>query len=231
MTNTLPEKIIEEIKKQGIEPRPRWQFLLKRSVLWSLAVFSTVLGGIAVAIIFFTFIDHDGGVRVYLQGSAVEDILLAIPYFWLITLAVLTGVAKYAVRHTKFGYRYATTRIIVAVLIGSTVLGIALNVMDVAASMQDFLVETVPAYDVLMYTSKDAWSRPEKGALGGTITNTGNLKYFELTDFQKKTWRIDKSELQDHIDISIKQGMVVKIIGTKKDDSTFLAGQVFPWSN
>lgn len=231
MNNTLPEKIIEEIKKQGIEPRPRWQFLLKRSVLWSLAVFSIVLGGIAIAIIIFTFIDHDASVRVYLQGSAVEDILLAIPYFWLVTLAVLTGVAKYAVRHTKFGYRYATTRIMAAVLIGGTVLGITLNVMDVAGSIQDFLVETVPAYDVLMYTSKDAWSRPEKGALGGTVTNIGNSEYFELLDFHKKTWRIDTRELQDHMNISVKQGMVIKIIGTQEDSSTFRAGQIFPWTN
>lgn len=231
MNNILSEKIIEEIKRQGIKPRPRWQFLLKRWVLWSLAVFSAVLGSIAIAIIIFTFIDHDASVRVYLQGSAVADILLAIPYFWLITLAVLTGVAKYAVRHTQFGYRYATTRIITAVLIGSTVLGITLNVMDVTGSIQDFLIETVPAYDALIYTSKDAWSRPEKGALGGTVINIGNSDYFELLDFHKKTWRIDMSELQDHIDINIKPGMILKIIGTQKDNSTFRAGQIFPWNN
>ena len=66
MNNILSEKIIEEIKRQGIKPRPRWQFLLKRWVLWSLAVFSAVLGSIAIAIIIFTFIDHDASVRVYL---------------------------------------------------------------------------------------------------------------------------------------------------------------------
>lgn len=231
MNNTLPEKIIEEIKKQGIEPRPRWQFLLKRSVLWSLAIFSTVLGGIAIAIIIFTFIDHDAGVRVYLKESAVDDILLSIPYFWLATLAILTGVTKYAVRHTKFGYRYATARIIAAVLIGSTLFGIALNAIDIGERVQDFLVETVPAYDALTYTSKDSWSQPEKGLLGGTVTGVVSSEYFELIDFHRKTWRIDMSELQDHNDVTIKQGVVVKIIGTKKDSSTFSAGQIFPWGN
>ncbi len=231
MNNTLPEKIIEEIKKQGIEPRPRWQFLLKRSVLWSLAVFSTVLGGIAIAIIIFTFIDHDASVRVYLKESVVDDILLSIPYFWLATLAVLTGVTKYAVRHTKFGYRYATARIIATVLIGSTLFGIALNTMDVGESVQDFLVETVPSYDALTYTSKDAWVQPENGLLGGTVTAIISSEEFYLTDFHKKSWRVNTSETQGNNDSIIRQGAIVKIIGTQKDNSTFRAGQIFPWGN
>jgi hypothetical protein len=230
MNNTTPEKIMEEIKKQGIEPRPRWQFLLKRWVLWLLAIFSTVVGGIAIAIIIFTFIDHDASVRVYLKESTVDDILLTIPYFWLGALAVLTGVTKYAVRHTKFGYRYATIRIIGVVLVGSMLLGIVLNAVDLGERVQDFLVETVPAYDALTYTSKDSWSQPEKGLLGGTITGVSS-EYIDLMDFHKKTWQIDTSELQDKNDTTIKQGMVVKIIGTKKDNSTFRAGQIFPWGN
>lgn len=231
MNNTLPEKIIEEIKKQGIEPRPRWQFLLKRSVLWSLAVFSTVLGGIAIAIIIFTFIDHDASVRVYLKESTVDDILLSIPYFWLATLAILTGVTKYAVRHTKFGYRYATTRIVAVVLVCSVLFGILLNTMDVGESVQDFLVETIPSYDALTYTSKDAWVQPEKGLLGGTVTAIISSEEFDLTDFHKKTWRVNTSEIQGNNDSVIRQGAIVKIIGTQKDNSTFRAGQIFSWGN
>ncbi len=231
MTNELSEKIIEEIKKQGIEPRPRWQFILKRWVLWSLAIFSTILGGIAIAVIIFLFIDHDASARVYLAQSAVEDILLAIPYFWFVTLAVLTGVTKYAVRHTKLGYRYAITRIVATVLISSIFLGITLNAMDVGEQVQDFLVETVPSYDALTYTSKDAWLQPAKGLLGGTITAIISPEEFKLLDFHKKSWHIDTNELQDKNDMTIKQGAVVKIIGTQKDNSTFRAGQIFPWGN
>ncbi|MHB8651555.1 MAG: hypothetical protein ACYC8S_00215 [Minisyncoccota bacterium] len=229
MTNTLPEKIIEEIKKQGIKPRPKWQVLLKRWVLWSIAAFSTVLGGIALAIIIFTFIDRDTSVRVYLKKSAVEDILRIIPYFWFVTLAVLTVVAQYAVRHTKFGYRYATVKIVSGVLLGSIVLGITLNTMDVGESVQGFLVDTVPSYDALVYTSKDAWVQPEKGLLGGTVTTIISSEEFELIDFHKKRWRVNTSEVQGNDDSVVRQGAVIKIIGTQKDTSLFRAGQVFPW--
>lgn len=231
MNNTSPEKIIEVIKKQGIESRPRWQFLLKRWTLWSIAILSTIVGSIAVAVIIFTFIDYDTSVRTYLQKSVVEDILLSIPYFWLVTLVILVGTAEYAVRHTKFGYRYATMRIVTVVLIGSMLLGIGLNFLDVGESVQNFLVDMFPAYDSLVYTSKDAWSQPDKGLLGGTITSIASPDEFTLTDFYKKTWRIDTSEIQGNSNIDIKQGIVVKIIGTKKDASTFQAGQIFLWGN
>jgi hypothetical protein len=231
MNNTSPEKIIEEIKKQGIESRPRWQFLLKRWTLWSMAILSIIVGSIAVAVIIFTFIDYDTSVRTYLQKSAVENILLSIPYFWLVTLVILVGITKYAVRHTKFGYRYATTRIVMTVLVGSMLLGIGLNFLDVGESVQNFLVDTFPAYDSLVYTSKDAWSQPDKGLLGGTVIMIVNSDEFTIMDFHKKTWQIDTSELQGKSDIDIKQGIIVKIIGTKKDNSTFQAGQIFLWSN
>ena len=229
MNNTLPEKIIEEIKKQGIEPRPRWQFLLKRSVLWSLAIFSTILGGIAVAIIVFTFIDHDASARIYLNESIFEDILLTIPYLWLVTLAVLVVVTKYAVRHTKFGYRYTTVRIVGAVLVGSILFGIVLDTMDVGERIQDFLVERAPYYDALTNTSKDSWSHPEKGLLGGTISALISTEEFDIIDFRKKVWRVDMARIDDNNKSIIQEGSKIKIIGTMEDISTFRAVRVFPW--
>jgi len=231
MSDRLPEKIIEEIKKQGIESRPRWQFLLKRWVLWLVAIFSTIVGGIAIAIIIFTFIDHDASARVYLKESAVDDILLTIPYFWLVNLALLIIIAKYVVRHTKFGYRYATARIVGAVLIGSALFGIALNAMDVGERAQDFLVEAVPYYDTLTYTSKDAWSHHEKGLLGGAVTAVASSEEFELIDFRKKIWQVDTSGMEDKEDLIIRQGVKIKIIGTQKDGFLFYAERIFYWNN
>ena len=124
MNDLLPERIIEAIKRQGIEPRPRWHFLLKRSVLWSLVALSTVLGGISVAVIIFIFIDHDANARAYLNESFFVDLLETIPYLWFGTLFLLVGITQYAVRLTKSGYRYTTTRIVGAVMVSSVVLGI-----------------------------------------------------------------------------------------------------------
>ncbi len=231
MDKDISKGVIREMKKRDLTPRPRWQFLLKRWVFWLLAIISTILGGLAIAIIILVFIDHDVSARVYLEQSAFEDILLTIPYLWLMALAVLIGVTKYAVRHTKFGYRYTTARIVGAVLVGSMLLGIVLNAMDIGGRVQDFLVETAPYYNELTHTSKDAWSHPEKGLLGGTITTVVSSEEFELIDFRKKSWRVDTSEVEDMDDSIIQQGAMVKIVGTKKDSSLFRARQIFLWNN
>lgn len=231
MKSPLPEKILGEIKLKGIAPRPRWQFLLKRWVLWSLSLFSAVLGGIAVAIIIFLFVDHDYGVRVYLSQSAVEDILSTIPYFWLFTLTILLGVTEYAVRHTQFGYRYAQARIITAVFFGSIILGVLLNSFDAGERIQNLLIETVPSYDALVYTSRDSWSHPEKGLLGGTVISVIDSKEFEFLDFHQKVWHINTNEMQDNSDVIINKGSMFKIIGSQDGVASFAAGQILPWNN
>ena len=229
MTNTLPEKIMQEIKNRGIEPRSRWHFLLKRSVLWSLATCATVLGGVAVAVIIFIFIDHDANARAYLDESIFENLLHTIPYLWLATLLMLVGITQYAVRHTKFGYRYATKRIVGLILMCSIALGIALSVLEVGEHVQDFLVTRVPYYDELISTSQDMWSRPEKGLLGGTIDVIIDAEEIKLIDFRGKSWLVDIGEIDDASLSIIQPRSMIKMIGTLEDTSGFRAVRVLPW--
>ena len=229
MNNTFPEKIIEEIKKQGIEPRPRWHFLLKRSVLWSLAGLSTILGGIAVAVIIFIFIDHDANARAYLNESIFVDLLETIPYLWFATLLVLIGITQYVIRHTKFGYRYTTARIVGIVVVSSVMLGIVLSVLEVGERVQDFLAKKVPYYNELVSTSEDAWLHPETGLLGGTVTDVVSSDEFNLTDFHNKDWLIDKGQVDATDSAIIQLGAKIKLIGTVEDNSTFRAVRVFLW--
>ncbi len=224
----LPEKIVEEIKNRALVPRPRWQFLLKRSVVWSLALFAIALGGIAVAIIIFIFIDHGPSTRVYLGESIFEDLLQTIPYVWVGTLCVLVGISQYAIRHANFGYRYTTSRILLTVVMSSMVLGVALNALEVGERTQDFLVQRVPYYDDLIYTSKDAWSHPEKGLLSGTVTAISSATEFELTDFAGKKWTVDFEKANEGTTL-VQEGTLLKIVGAEEDMSTFRAVRILSW--
>ena len=229
MNNMLPEKIIEEIKNRGIVPRPRWHFLLKRSVLWSLVAIATIFGGIAVAVIIFIFIDHDANARAYLDESIFVDLLETIPYLWFGALFLLIGITQYVIRHTKSGYRYTTARIVGVVVVSSVVLGIVLSALEVGERVQDFLVERAPYYDKITNTSKDSWSHPEKGLLGGMITEVVSSDEFKLTDFHDKDWFIDRSQIEDADVAIIQLGSTIKMIGTQEDTTTFRAVQVLPW--
>lgn len=229
MNNMLPEKIIEEIKNRGIVPRPRWHFLLKRSVLWSLVAIATIFGGIAVAVIIFIFIDHDANARAYLNESIFVDLLETIPYLWFGALFLLIGITQYVIRHTKSGYRYTTARIVGVVVVSSVVLGIVLSALEVGERVQDFLVERAPYYDKITNTSKDSWSHPEKSLLGGMVTEVVSSDEFKLTDFHNKDWFVDSGKIEDANVAIIQLGSTIKMIGTQEDTTTFRAVQVLPW--
>lgn len=228
MNNALPEKIIEEIKKQGITPRPRWHFFLKNWLLWLSASLSVLLGGIAIALIIFTFIDHDTTARAYLDETVFEELLHTVPFFWFLALAALAGASRYAVRRTKFGYRYTTLQTTGAVLVGSAVLGVLLHLTETAERIQDFLIVRTPYYDAITYTSEDAWSHPEKGLLGGTVTAIVSPEEFELADFRGKTWLVDFEEIEGGESL-VRDKAKIKIVGTREDASTFRAARILPW--
>ncbi len=229
MNNNLPEKIIKTIKRQGTEPRPRWHFLLKHSVLWSLATLATLLGGIAVAVIIFIYIDHDENARAYLNESAFVDLLETIPYLWFCVLFILIGITQYAVRHTTSGYRYTTKRILGVVFVSSLLLGAVLNTLEVGERVQDFLAKRVPYYDELISTSKDVWSHSEKGLLGGTVTGVISSKELKLTDFHNKDWLVDIERIDTANSSILREGSMIKMIGTQEDNTSFRAVRVLPW--
>lgn len=229
MNQLLRDKVIETIGKHGITPRPRWQFLLKSGVLWSCVACSMLLGGVAFAIIIFTFIDHDATTRAYLHGTVFEYALETIPYFWLMTLVLLIGITQYAVRQTAFGYRYTTWRIVSFALFGSVVFGIALQATETAERIQDFLTGRNPYYDARVDSSEDEWLHPEKGLLGGTVITLASPDEFYLLDFQGKTWLVDFSRVEQLGEGFTVSGSKVKIIGSPEDISTFRATKVLLW--
>ena len=232
MNEPFPQHIVEEIEKRNLTPRPRFYFLLQRWVFWSLAALSSIVGGIALSIIIFLFFDHDPEAARYLHQSLIEDIMLAIPYLWLVIFVIFIGVAKYSIRHTKTGYKYATAKIISAILLTSILLGLTLNAFDLGSTIDDFLSDAVPYYSSLVYTSKDAWTNPNKGLLGGYVVSVASSTEFSLRDFKNRAWQIviDPNEMDD-MGKNIITGNTIKIIGVKQENSTFQAKQIFSWGD
>ena len=223
---------MKAIDERGITPRPRWHFLLKGSVFWSMATATVILGGIAIAVIIFVFFDHDTEVRAYLNQSFVEDILLTIPYIWLMLFGLLIALTHLIVRHMKRGYRYSITQVVCMSLAVSMALGIVMNALDVGEGVNEFLNESILYYDSLIYTSKNEWSQPAKGLLGGTVISNATSSEIRIQDFHHAEWRVDFSgvELSDGF-VQPKQGDVIKMVGKDVGNKTFQTEQLFPWQN
>jgi amino acid transporter len=155
MNEQLPQNIIDEIEKRGLTPRPRWNFLLKRWVFWSLAVVSIFIGAIAVAVAVYVYLDNDGVGTAALLETPLEDILLSIPFIWLFVLALFTVSAYLGLRHTRTGYRYKTTKAVLGVIIVSICLGVLLSIFDFGQTVHHYLLDHTPFYDALIHSSDD----------------------------------------------------------------------------
>ncbi|MBU6214551.1 hypothetical protein KGM48_01780 [Patescibacteria group bacterium] len=127
-SDAFPQELVKELEARGAVPIARWKFLVSRGMIWFLAVASVVIGGIAFAIAEFVFFDNDGIAK--LQGSSIQDIAQSIPFVWLGITAFFTVVAYCGLRRTRRGYTYATTTLVLVVVLFSISLGIILNHFD-----------------------------------------------------------------------------------------------------
>jgi NADH:ubiquinone oxidoreductase subunit 5 (subunit L)/multisubunit Na+/H+ antiporter MnhA subunit len=230
MDKKLSENVIRELDKSGLNPRPRWHFLLKRSVFWFVASISVLLGAVAIAVMIFVFFDYDEETQQYLDQVSVGHILLTIPYLWLIVLAFLIFLTHLGIKHTKGGYRYSVLQVAVTASVFSVVLGAAMNEFGVGEKIDGYLNEVVPYYDSLEYTSKDQWSQPRNGLLGGTVVSVVDQNDIVLEDFQHQQWKLDVSEIQEDLPF-LEQGDVVKIVGKDIGNSIFKVEELFIWKN
>lgn len=151
------EHIVKEIVERGATPKPRWHFLLKRSVFWTLAGFSVVIGGIAVSVASYVFFDNDGlgAFGRLAPQDTLRDLARSIPYIWLFVLGLFTASAYLGFRQTRKGYRYATTMVVGAAIGLSLVFGLILDTLDFGQSVHKYLLSNTTVYDLLIHSSED----------------------------------------------------------------------------
>ena len=151
--DNFSENIIKEIEARGIVPKPRWYFLVSRGSFWLLAICSVAIGAIAFAVAVFVFLDNDG---ISAVGEAlIIDVAQSIPFIWLFVLALFSACAYFGFRHTRTGYRYATSLVVLAVIVMSIVLGIVLDEFDFGQRVHRYLLTHTPLYDPLIHSRDD----------------------------------------------------------------------------
>ncbi len=228
MTQKLEDKIIKTIKEKNIRPLPRWIFLAENYFLWSAFIFSLIIGGLSWAAIFY-LIKSDWYVYNNWQGSFVEYMLKILPFFWFLVLIFLSFVAWYNFKHTKKGYKYHFSWVIILNIVISGILGGGLYALGMGEFIDNQLAKNIPLYnDYINQHRLEIWLNPENGTLAGKIVKT-KQNSFTLKDFYGHFWDVDFSKATKHGKIKISGGEEIKILGEKKDDHSFVAKQIYPW--
>lgn len=228
-SQNIEEKILETIKEKHLTPKPKWQFLLKDYLVWGSGLISLISGSFAFAVIIHMIITNDWDVYEYINNSLLGFILVTLPYFWLVFLALFTVIAHYNFKHTKKGYRYHLRTIVIISVTASIVLGTLLYNIGVGQAIDEALSQKLPLYNQFINQRKSIWVRPEKGVLGGVIILIIDDNHFQIKDFHRKMWQVDALRAAKHPLVEIVVGNRIRIIGRPVNENTFEAQLIMPW--
>jgi len=226
----LSQKVLEKIKEEKIQPKAKWEFLLKESLVWVLGTISLIVGGLAFSVVIHMSLTNDWDVYEYISESFLGFLFGTLPYFWLLFLALFVFIADYNFRHTKTGYRHKLYVIVTGSIITSMLLGGIFYVVGMGRTIDRALSENAPQYYHIMNHRRALWGHPERGLLSGVVVELVDEDNFKLKDMKNSVWMIDGD---DAVMIGgmelIKEGERLRVIGKRFDDNNFKAIRIMPW--
>lgn len=225
----LSREILNKIKEAHIKPVPKWQFMLKKSFIWTLFVFSVLLGGLAVSSVIFHLNDVDWDVYSRFNDFGPGFVLMIIPYFWLIVMGAFLFSAIYNFKHTTGGYKYGTFLIILVSMLLSLVVGIIIYYADINEAMEENVMRKVPLYPQMM-PKEMIWNNAQRGLLTGTIIQVKDPQIFLLKNEMGRPWIVDYSRAVWESGLEPEKGERIRILGKQTDKDHFDADEIRPWS-
>lgn len=230
MEKNLSKKVLEKIKKEQIKPAPRWEFLLKKSVLWGILIVALLIGGVATGVVIFMLKSQDWDLHKYLDSSFLRFLLESLPYFWLLVLGVFILVVLYNFKHTEHGYRYRSSTVM-GIGIGVTVLlGLAFFGTGMSQAVENSILQKFPTYQKISHDRMmDRWKHPERGLLAGEVTEFLNGDKLMLVDFNGEEWTIIVKRVPRDQKRYLQVGIVVKAFGERVGEGEFDAVELRPW--
>lgn len=222
----LDKSVLEAIEKRGLSPRPPIYFLARRSILWTLAGLSILLGAISVAVGVFAVADFAGTGGRNFDEMPFDDLATGLPFLWLAVFALFVVSAFLALSRTKRGYRYHPMHIVAAVAAVSLLLGMILHVFDVGRFVHRYLSAEFSAYQAFTYIPYDEWRRPDKGYLGGEALSEIPGKSLRIRDFDGRIWEIDITTAVVTFSGSAVEEGDVAIRGKRTGQATFKAHSI-----
>lgn len=226
--NKISQKILETIKEKHIKPRPKWEFLLKDYLIWTLFGFCLLVGALSASVVIYLLVNNDWDLYRYASGNFFEFFFITLPYFWLFIFVLFIAVAYYNFKHTKKGYLISLGKIVGICLVLSFVLGGFVYAAGFGKILDNALSDNLPYYNVLLEHRRGIWNQPKREMLAGKIIEIEQEK-FNLLDLIGEERCVDC--LNKHVcDLArINIGKNVKVLGESAESECFKGKVLRVW--
>lgn len=221
-------KLMEKIREQQVKPIPRWRFILKNSITWTLFILALLFGALAFSVILFSIQQLDFNILTHMSHSLAELLLALLPFFWLISLVILLILAAFSLKNSKKGYKLTSARVIGYSTALSILLGTLFFISGGGKWLENSFATNVSVYESLNERKTKVWSTPEAGQLSGTITATYGDSV-ELKDFNGVLWIILLQDADIVPAVRLEEGEMIKLTGRMLSEQRFAGDKVRPW--
>lgn len=227
--NSISEKTLELINRNGVKPIPKWNFVIKNWFLYLLFVTAVSIGGLGFSIMIMMFADDSWQLYQISQQTWIQSLIVNLPYFWIGTTVGFGLFAYIIFRKTKRAYRYAFIRVLATEVLLTLLIGYGMFSFGIGKKVDEIFFENIPLYRIMVPRMIENWSRPESGMLSGIITDIGDKDRIMLTDLDGSKWTIILNNPTIRGGQKIIKGVKIKIIGKMIAEDIFRADEIRPW--
>lgn len=228
---SLSQQVLEKIKNNNLKPKPKWEFLVKEYLIWALAVVSLIVGSMSFAVIIFMTTNDNWDLIDRVKGFW-QIMLLSLPYFWILVLAIFISVAYYNFRHTPKGYRYQLSSIFALSILLSIVFGAFFYQLGLGKAMDEIFYRNIPFYRDIHHKQMMIWNLPDQGLIIGEIMSVRDNGDFDMEDLSEKNWRIkiesEKTKIQPGLSLSV--GEMIRVFCVDKQDDECRADAIMDFA-
>ena len=233
MKKETSQKIIEKIKQEKISPTSKWKLDWKNYCFWTLLILMIVFGIIFLSFVILNIVDFDMETYRQLKFKKFTGVLFSsLPYFWIVLFLTTIVFGFLTFKKTKHGYRHNVLFIAGILLIAISSLAVASHFLKMNSMLEKKLLGRNPHFQKFSPDREARWINPEKGILGGKITEITKEKITIETPSGEK-WQVtysEKTEIKKRGELKV--GQKIKIIGKKTGEFSFeakmIAGLKFP---
>lgn len=233
----VAHKVLAYIEKENVHPRSRWYFVCTNELFWVLCFISICIGALSFAIILLTYFNTELGLYRIDYDSLLSFVLEWIPVIWMISFFLFTYVGYKNIQHTKRGYKYSLSAVVLVNILLSIVGGIAIYTYGFASVFDRGFEKHIPGYRSIVTLKRDIALQPRRGGIAGEIIDIDkDFSSFTIKDFKGSVWVVSTEELTSRDKDVVSQFAFVRVIGIPStttigllSTSTIYACAVIPW--
>ena len=222
------KKLLNKIRDEKIQPRPRWEFQLQEFGRWGAYILFLFLGCLSFSVILYAVSESDFDLLSHLAHSRVEFFLVAFPFFWLLTLSIFLIVAIWSFNSTSKAYKQPLIKWMGLNTALSICLGTLLFMGGGGRWIEHKFGNAIASYQSIYEKKVNIWSQPQLGLLSGKIISY-NDEQIQILDFNNNKWLIEINQAHIAPSVTLAEGKLIKIKGVKLIDNHFKAQNIKPW--